>query len=76
MDVSVVVAKNQLSALLKAVEGGESVVITRNGKPVAQLTSPPPAKRKVILGAMKGKITMSPGWDDPITLDQFLSGDF
>ena len=76
MDVSVVEAKNQLSALLKAVENGESVVITRNGKPVAQLAPPPVAKRKVVFGSMEGKITMKPGWDAPITLEQFLSGEF
>ena len=33
-------AKNQLSALLDAVERGEEVMITRHGKPVAKLVSP------------------------------------
>ncbi|MEM1377237.1 MAG: type II toxin-antitoxin system prevent-host-death family antitoxin [Pseudomonadota bacterium] len=33
-------AKNKLSHLLDLVEAGEEVVITRNGKPVAQLSKP------------------------------------
>ena len=37
MDVSVAEAMNHLSELLRSVEEGEHVVITRNGKPVAQL---------------------------------------
>jgi prevent-host-death family protein len=30
-------ARTHLAKLLRAVEGGETVIITRNGKPVAQL---------------------------------------
>lgn len=76
MDVSVAEAKNRLSELLRSVEEGEPVVITRNGKPVAQLIPPPPAKRVVRFDTMRGKIHFKPGWDDPIDEDKFLSGDF
>ncbi len=77
MDVSVADAKNRLSELLRSVEDGEKVVITRNGKPVAQIVPPPPpAKRVIRWGTMKGKIHLKPGWDDPITEEQFFSGDF
>lgn len=38
MDVSVAEAKAKLSELLKRVEEGESVTITRRGKPVAVLS--------------------------------------
>jgi prevent-host-death family protein len=38
MDVSIAEAKNRLPKLIRAVEGGEIVVITRRGKPVAQIT--------------------------------------
>ena len=34
MDVSIVEAKNRLPELIRAVEAGEHVVITRHGKPV------------------------------------------
>jgi prevent-host-death family protein len=75
MDVSIAEAKNRLTELIRAVEGGEQIVITRNGKPVAQLTPPPPERRKVRLGGMKDRIKLLPGWDDPINLDRFLDGD-
>lgn len=75
MDVSIAEAKNRLSELIRAVEGGDRVVITRHGKPVARLTPPPPKRRQVRLGAMKDRIRLLPGWDAPIDLDRFLAGD-
>ena len=76
MDVSVADAKNRLSELLRSVEAGEEVLITRNGKPVAQLVPPPRSRRTVRFGTMRGRIHMKPGWDDPIDIDKFLSGEF
>ncbi len=76
MDVSIAEAKNKLTKLLRAVEEGESVVITRNGKPVAQLAPLPPNRRQVRLGTMRGRIKLKPGWDDPITVERFLAGKF
>ena len=76
MDVSVAEARNRLTQLIRAVEDGESVVITRHGKPVAQLTRPPRSRRQVRFGTMRGRIKMKPGWDKPITLEQFLAGEF
>ena len=75
MDVSVAEAKNRLSELIRAVEGGEKVVITRHGKPVAQLGPPPAEGRQVRLGGMKGRIQLLSGWDKPIDPDRFLKGD-
>jgi prevent-host-death family protein len=75
MDVSIVEAKNRLPELIRAVEGGEKVVITRHGKPVAQLVSPPTERRQVRLGGMKDRIELLPGWDTPVNLDGFLEGD-
>jgi prevent-host-death family protein len=75
VNVSIAQAKNRLSELIRAVENGESVVITRRGKPVAQLTPPPPERRQVRFGTMKDVIKLVPGWDDPIDLDRFLEGD-
>jgi prevent-host-death family protein len=74
MNVTTVEAKNRLSELIRVVEGGEPVVITRHGRPVAQIT-PPPAKRKPRLGGMKGRIRLLPGWDDPITEEELLGED-
>ena len=76
MDVSVADATNRLSELLRSVEAGETVRITRNGKPVAQLVPTPPEGRVVRFGTMRGRIHFTPGWDDPIEIDRFLAGDF
>ena len=75
MDVSIAEAKNRLPELIRAVEDGEKVVITRHGKPVAQLAPPPAERRQVRLGAMKDRIQLPPGWDAPVDLDRFLEGD-
>jgi len=74
MDISVAEAKNRLTQLIRAVEQGESVVITRNGKPVAQLAPPPPKRRKVRFDGLKTRIHLPPGWDDPVDPDQLLEG--
>ena len=76
MRISVADAKNQLSQLIRAVEDGEEVIITRSGKPVAQLSPAPKEERKVRWGAMRNRIVLKPGWDEPITEEQFLTGKF
>ena len=73
MDVSIAEAKNRLAELVRAVEAGESVVITRHGRPVAQIT-PAPVRRKIQWGSMRDRIKLHPGWDDPLDLDRFLAG--
>lgn len=75
MEIAVAEAKSHLSELIRAVAEGEQVVITRSGKPVAQLVAPPTSTRVVRFGMMRGKIRMSPGWDDPISEEQFFRGD-
>lgn len=75
MKVSTAEAKNRFTELIRAVEAGERVVITRHGRPVAQIAPPPPEEHKVRLGGMKGRIKFKPGWDAPIDLDHFLEGD-
>lgn len=75
MNVSVAEAKNRLPELIRAVENGEEVVITRHGKPVAQLAPLSPAYRQVRLGGMKGRVELLPGWDASIDLACCLAGD-
>jgi prevent-host-death family protein len=72
MDVSTAEAKNRLTELIRIVADGEQVVITRHGRPVAQLAPPPAERRKVRLGGMKGRIRLLPGWDDPITEEELI----
>ena len=76
MDVSIAQAKNRLPELIRAVENGQEVVITRHGKPVAQIAPLPAARRQIEWGTMRGRIHLNPGWDRPLTEDEFLSGDF
>jgi antitoxin (DNA-binding transcriptional repressor) of toxin-antitoxin stability system len=45
MNVSVASAKNNLAKLLRLAEGGEDVIVTRHGRPVAQLRAVPPELR-------------------------------
>ena len=75
MDVSIAEAKNRLPELIRAVEGGAAVVITRHGKPVAQLTPAPMERRQVRLGGMKNRVQLLPGWDAPMDLDSLLGGE-
>ena len=75
MDVSIADAKNRLPELIRAVERGKKVVITRHGKPVAQLSAAPLERRKVVLGGMKDRIRLLPGWEAPLDLEEFLEGD-
>jgi prevent-host-death family protein len=75
MDVSTAEAKNRLTELIRIVADGEQVVITRHGRPVAQIAPPPAERRTARLGGMKGRIRLLPGWDDPITEDELLGED-
>lgn len=76
MDISVAEAKRRLPELIRAVEAGEKIVITRHGKPVAQIAPPPEERRKVQWGTMRGQIQLLPGWDEPIDEDKFLAGEY
>ena len=75
MNVSISEAEGHLAELIRAFESGEPVVITRDGQAVAQLAPATPASRQVRFGTMRGRIDMKPGWDRPLTEDEFLAGD-
>ncbi|MGB6132193.1 MAG: type II toxin-antitoxin system prevent-host-death family antitoxin [Acidobacteriaceae bacterium] len=68
-------ARNQLSRLIRAAENGETIVIRRHGKPVAQIGPAVAERKKARLGGMKDRIRLLPGWDEPIDPDRFLGGD-
>ena len=63
-------AKTNLSRLLEAVDGGEEVVISRAGKPVAKLVPFVAAARR--LGLDKGLVTIALDFDAPLP-DEVLS---
>jgi prevent-host-death family protein len=74
VDVSIAEAKNRLPELIRAMENGEQVIITRHGKPVAQIAPAPVERRVVRWGAMRGRVKLLPGWDEPITEEELLGG--
>ena len=61
-------AKTHLSQLLKDVEAGEVIYITRHGKRVAELKSPEAKpKKKRQRGCAKGQpFYMAPDFDEPL----------
>lgn len=77
-------AKNRLSELAREVEAGETIIVTRNGKPSFAMTEPP-AERKGGLnweGLRKAKkelgITqvfsyVAPDFDDPLPEDFLIT---
>ncbi|MGH3830623.1 MAG: type II toxin-antitoxin system Phd/YefM family antitoxin [Pseudonocardiaceae bacterium] len=63
--VNVYEAKTHLSKLLEQVEAGDEIIIARHGKPVARLE---PLQRTLpdrVPGGWKGKVWMSPDFDEP-----------
>jgi prevent-host-death family protein len=80
MQVSIAEAETRLAELIQAAKGGDHVVITQDGKPVAEIKPTPPPdpdeRREPQFGAKRGEWVLKPGWDDPITEEQFFSGDY
>ncbi len=68
--------KNQFLKLIRQVEAGERILITRHGVPVAQLAPPPVQTGKARLGGMRNRIHLLPGWDAPVDPDSFFEGKF
>jgi prevent-host-death family protein len=69
MQVSVADAKNKLPELIKAVEDGESVTISRRGVPVVDIVpTRKPSREKPVFGTLRGKIQITdPDWWKPMT---------
>ena len=67
-------AKTRLSQLVELVEGGERVIIARDGVPVVELVphTPAPAVRRG--GQWKGKAWVSPDFDAPMPEIEELFG--
>lgn len=78
MQVNIHHAKTYLSRLIEQVRKGDTVIISKAGKPVAKLTAidslPPPRQP----GSMRGQIWIAPDFDDPLPesiLRAFEGGD-
>ncbi len=66
IEVNMHKAKSDLSRLVASALAGEEVIITRSGKPVVRLT---PIRGERVPGLDRGKIHISPDFDDPLPED-------
>ena len=72
LTVNVHEAKTHLSRLLARVEAGEEVIISRNGKPVAQLVRcKPKGERKP--GSMAGLFKVPDSFFDPLPEEELAA---
>jgi prevent-host-death family protein len=68
--VNIYEAKTQLSKLVDLAAAGTDIVISRNGKPLARLTSlDRKRQRMAALGALQGKGWISEDFDGPLPDD-------
>lgn len=69
--IDVAEAKRDLDHLLKRASKGEEVVIMKDGRPLARLTTPrsSPERKERQFGSVEGEIWMSDDFDEP--LDDF-----
>jgi prevent-host-death family protein len=68
IEVGVHEAKTNLSRLLRRVAGGEEVLITRGGQPVAKLV-PAHDRRRRVLGKDAGQLRIAEDFDAPLPAD-------
>lgn len=61
---SILEVKTHLSTLVRRVERGERITVTRGGKPVAELV--PSSKAKRPFGIDEGNIQIAPDFDAPL----------
>ncbi len=70
MQVNIYEAKTRLSELVDQAHHGETIVIAKNGTPLAKLVALDAAPRKkIIFGLMKGEFIESDDFDDPLPDD-------
>lgn len=63
--VNIYQAKTQLSALVDQAATGTDVILARNGKPQARLTSLAAPKGEITYGLLKGKLVIPEDFDAP-----------
>ena len=83
MHISAKEAKNKFSELLDRAEAGETVVVTRHGKVVANLVPPPEKKGGINFaagqaflkerGLTHAVIYIAPDFDDPLPEDYLIT---
>jgi len=70
VQVNIYEAKTRLSELVDQAHHGETIVIAKNGTPLAKLVSLDAAPRKkIVFGLMKGEIEIADDFDVPLPDD-------
>ena len=65
--VNIYEAKTKLSKLVDLAAAGQEIIIARNGKPVAKLTTiEQPKKKLIVYGLLEGKGWIADDFDDPL----------
>jgi prevent-host-death family protein len=59
-------AKTHFSSLLEKARQGAVIVVTRRGKPVAQLGPTVDHATRPVFGSAKGKVYIAPDFDEPL----------
>ena len=57
MQIAIAEAKAQFADLIRRVEAGEEIELTRYGRPVARLTAPP-ARPNSLIGCARGQLRL------------------
>ncbi|MDX6705450.1 MAG: hypothetical protein QOI48_1296 [Solirubrobacteraceae bacterium] len=66
MQINMHDAKTRLSEIVAAAEGGEEVIIARDGTPAVRLVAVAVDYAPVRLGALVGQIEISEDFDEPL----------
>ena len=70
MQVNIYEAKTRLSELVEQARQGETIVIAKNGTPLAKLVPlGAPTKPKIVFGLMKGEFIEADDFDAPLPDD-------
>ncbi len=64
MQIAVAQAKARFADLVRRVEAGEAIVITRYGRPVAELRATRAAVPTPLIGALRDRIEMAGDFDE------------
>lgn len=73
MQVTISEAKAHFAELLKAAEAGQTVIVTRHGKPIARIDGVKTPAKLPRVGALKGQIWMADDFDAPLDIfDEYM----
>jgi antitoxin (DNA-binding transcriptional repressor) of toxin-antitoxin stability system len=68
--VTIHVAKTTLSQLVARVEAGEEIVLARGKHPIAKIVPYHPVGSKRQFGALRGTVSVGPGFFEPLPADE------